>query len=292
VKEKVTRLIKFDWAIKNILRNKSNFDILEGFLSALLCREIKIMNILESESNQETREDKFNRVDLLAEEKNGDRIIIEVQIQKDYDYLLRILYGTSKLIVENIEKGTSYKKIKKVISVSILYYDFSGNKEEYIYYGRTEFKGIHTGEILKIKDKEKRVIDTIEWNKYPEYYLIEVNKFKDIIGSDIDEWIYLLKNDAGLESFKTKNIKKAMHKLNLKKMEEDERIRYDKYYFDMMKTESEIDSARSDGLYEGEKKGEKNKQIEIAKKMLQNNEPINKIIEYTALTENEIKKLK
>ena len=53
------KLIRFDWAIKRILRNKVNFVVLEGFLSELLFDNIKIEYILESESNQETEEEKL-----------------------------------------------------------------------------------------------------------------------------------------------------------------------------------------------------------------------------------------
>ena len=45
--------IRFDWAAKKILRDKKNFDILEGFLSELLKEDIKITGLLESEANQE-----------------------------------------------------------------------------------------------------------------------------------------------------------------------------------------------------------------------------------------------
>jgi hypothetical protein len=45
------RLIRFDWAIKTILRKKANFPILEGFLSELLHTDVVIESLLESESN-------------------------------------------------------------------------------------------------------------------------------------------------------------------------------------------------------------------------------------------------
>jgi hypothetical protein len=56
------RLVRFDWAMKKLLRNKANFSILEGFFSELLRRDITIQNILESESNKQTDDDKYNRV--------------------------------------------------------------------------------------------------------------------------------------------------------------------------------------------------------------------------------------
>jgi hypothetical protein len=60
------RLIRFDWAIKKLLRRKTNYGILEGFLSELLNFDVKIVKILESESNKEDQDDKYNRVDILV----------------------------------------------------------------------------------------------------------------------------------------------------------------------------------------------------------------------------------
>jgi len=45
-------LVSFDWALKSILRQKDNFDILEGFLSDLLNERIQIIDLLESEYRQ------------------------------------------------------------------------------------------------------------------------------------------------------------------------------------------------------------------------------------------------
>ena len=45
--------IRFDWAMKRLLRNKANFAVLEGFLTTLLNEKIVIQKLLESEGNQE-----------------------------------------------------------------------------------------------------------------------------------------------------------------------------------------------------------------------------------------------
>ncbi len=58
--------IRFDWAIKRLLRQKANFGILEGFLSELLKEDVKISEILESESNKEREDGKFNKIDILV----------------------------------------------------------------------------------------------------------------------------------------------------------------------------------------------------------------------------------
>ena len=67
-KHLANKYFRFDWAIKRLIRNKANYDVLEGFLSVLLGEDIKIVRFLESEGNQEAAEDKYNRVDILCED--------------------------------------------------------------------------------------------------------------------------------------------------------------------------------------------------------------------------------
>lgn len=108
-----TGYIRFDWAIKRPLRDKANFAILEGFISVLLGFSVKITEVLESESNQQTIEDKFNRVDLMVKSDNDEIFIVEVQLTRDLHFMKRILYGTSKAITEHIKLGETYKNVKK-----------------------------------------------------------------------------------------------------------------------------------------------------------------------------------
>jgi hypothetical protein len=61
-------LISFDYALKHLLRNKADYEILEGFLSELLMCNITVKNLGESESNKEHVTDKYNRVDVLVED--------------------------------------------------------------------------------------------------------------------------------------------------------------------------------------------------------------------------------
>ena len=141
------KLISFDWAMKRLLRSKANFEILEGFLSELIREDITILEILESESNKEDRADKFNRVDLKVRNKKNEIIIIEVQYEREIDYLQRLLYGTSRVVTEHIKENEPYSKIVKVISVNILYFNL-GQGEDYIYHGTTSFQGLHTHDEL------------------------------------------------------------------------------------------------------------------------------------------------
>jgi predicted transposase/invertase (TIGR01784 family) len=281
-------LVSFDWAAKKILRDKANFDILEGFLTTLLKQEIKIISILESEGTPEHATDKFNKVDLLVQNNHGELIIIEIQNNREVHYLERLLYGTSKLIVDHLQLGESYEKVKKVISISILYFLLGEGETDYVYYGSTAFYGLHDGSKLVLRRYKPEALwdGHIEVAKkiFPEYYLIEVERFQDIIKSDLDEWIYFFKNSEIKEEFKSKNIQRAREKLDLLKMPESERKAFERYLMNKASEKEVIETAKIDGGIE--------RNVEIAKAMLANNEPMEKIKQYTGLSEAEISDLK
>ena len=143
------QIIRFDWAMKRLLRNKANFSVLEGLLTTLLGEKIIIRRLLESESNQEDEYDKYNRVDMLAENSKGELVLIEVQNNNEYAYFQRMLFGTSKLVTEYINRGESYDKVRKVYSVNIVYFSL-GHGTDFVYHGKTEFRGIHTLSLIHI----------------------------------------------------------------------------------------------------------------------------------------------
>ena len=65
------KYIRFDWAVKRMLRDKANFGVLEGLITVLLNEPVHIVELLESEGNQDTADDKFNRVDIRAKNDRG-----------------------------------------------------------------------------------------------------------------------------------------------------------------------------------------------------------------------------
>lgn len=168
-------LVSFDWALKRLLRNKANFNILSGFLSELLFDDIRVEEILESEGNQDSDRDKFNRLDLLCRNQRNEFIIIEVQYHDESDYFHRCLYGTSKVITEYINKGEPYHQVKKVYSVNILYFDL-GHGDDYIYVGKTKFTGLHNKSNLTLSPTQQKKFDKSEpFEIFPEYILLKIN---------------------------------------------------------------------------------------------------------------------
>jgi len=255
------KLIRFDWAMKTLLRDKANFDILEGFLSALLEDDnIKILNILESETNAEDENDKFNRVDLLVQDSEKRKIYIEIQNTRETDYLESLLYATSKIIVENQNLGENFKDVSKVISISILYFNL-GIGNDYIYYGTTNFIGLNTGQELKVK-KRVNISETlepkykfVEKKIFPEYYLITVERYKNIVQKRIDEWIYVIKNNEIKEGSTSKNIDKLEKKLALMNMSDLDRKRYEKFLINTVRDQDVFDTAKEEALEVGREVG-------------------------------------
>ena len=111
--EAENKYIRFDWAVKRMLRDKANFAVLEGLVTVLLGEKIVIVELLESEGNQDSSDAKFNRVDIKAKNSKGEIIIVEVQLTRQLYYLQRMLYGVSKAITEHIQIGYKYYQLKK-----------------------------------------------------------------------------------------------------------------------------------------------------------------------------------
>ena len=112
----------------------------------------------------------------MVENSKGELVIIEVQNSKEYDYFHRILFGASKAITENIDGGEPYAAVKKIISVTIAYFDL-GQGKDYVYHGVTNFKGIHKGDILDLAVRQKELYNRKHVSDiFPEYYLIKIGQ--------------------------------------------------------------------------------------------------------------------
>lgn len=296
---KKRKLITFDWAIKRLLRSKANFGILEGFLSELLKEDITILDVLDSESNKEYKVDKFNRVDLKVRNHKQEIIIIEIQYDREYDYLQRIFYGVSKTAIEHLEENKPYSGITKVISINILYFDL-GSGTDYIYKGFTRFIGLHNHDILELNAKQKQLFkkDSVE-SLYPEYYLIKINRFNDIAKDTLDEWIYFLKNEEIKDNFTAKGLKEAEEKLSIMKLPEDEQKAYEHYKDDLHYQASLFESSFGDGYNEGKTEGKAEGIIEginqttktIAINLAKEGTAIETIAKVTGLLESHIKQI-
>ena len=250
-----SKYIRFDWAMKRLLRQKANFGILEGFLTTLLGMKIKIKNMLESESNQDDEEDKYNRVDMLAENDKGELFLIEVQNNTEYAYFQRMLFGTSKLITEYIKKGEGYENVRKVYSVNIVYFSL-GKGTDIVYHGKTEFRGIHNGDLLELSPFQikKFNVDAVS-DLYPEYYILKVNDFDRVAKSSLEEWVYYLNTGDVPKDAKAPGMEEVKEQLTIDRMNKAERSAYYKHLDNIVILRDNIYTEREEGRAEGREEG-------------------------------------
>ena len=297
------KYIRFDWAVKRMLRDKANFDVLEGLITVLLGEKITIVELLESEGNQEAEDDKFNRVDIKAKDSKGSIIIVEVQLTTQLYYLERILYGVAKAITEHISLGQRYSNVKKVYSINILYFDL-GKGADYLYHGRNTFVGVHTGDTLQINVKENNVLKMKTPEEvFPEYYIIRVNEFNDMATTPIEEWLDYLKNGRIKDDTTTPGLAEAREKLQYMQMSRADQIAYERHLDALAVQSDAFDAARIEGHAEGRavgieegrsigiEEGRTKEKLDIARNLKSLGVALNDISKATSLTVEEIETL-
>ena len=301
--EQKDKYIRFDWAIKRLLRNKANFGVLEGLLTVLLNEPIHIVEILESEGNQQRENEKFNRVDIKAKNSQDEIIIVEVQNTREIYYLERILFGVAKAITEHIELGNLYSEVKKIYSISILYFDL-GKGNDYLYHGQNTFVGVHTGDFLEVTTKEKdAIVHKLPSEIFPEYFLIRVNEFNKVAVTPLEEWIEYFKSGIIRPDTKAPGLEEARRKLVYYNMDKAEQLAYDEHVNALMIQNDVLSTAAmegrevgrvegsQEGREEGRQEGRQEEKIENARTMKSLNISADIIHQVTGLPLEEIDRL-
>lgn len=247
--------------MKRLLRDKANYVVLEGFLASLLGKRFKIHRFLESEGNQEDEEDKYNRVDILAESEDGELCIIEVQNSRELSYFHRMLYGVSKAITEYIGLGKPYKEVRKVYSINIVYFEL-GQGKDYVYHGKTEFVGLHQPHDtlkLSVRQNEKffgnKELDVMKRKAasdlFPEYYVLRVNDFDKVATTPLDEWIEFLKTGNISAKAKAAGLSEARERLRVDALSDKDKQAYYRHMESVRHMKSLFDTSRDEGYEEG-----------------------------------------
>lgn len=263
--ELTDRYIRFDWAIKRLLRQKANFGVLEGFLTVFLGEPITIVELLESEGNLLSEDDKLKRVGIKARNGKGEIIIVEIQNIRMLHYLECILLGVDKTIIEHINLGDSYNEVKKVYSISILYFDL-GVGNDYLYHGQNQFVGVHTGDRLQIRTKEQNaIVSRFPSEIFPEYILIRVNEFDKVAVTPLDEWMRYLKDGIIASDTTAPGLEEAREKLKYYSMTDQERHAYDEHLNAVMIQNDVLNTAKMEGRLEGRMEGRMEERLENAR---------------------------
>jgi hypothetical protein len=286
------KLVRFDWAIKKLLRHKANFSILEGFLSELLKFDATIVDVLEGEGNQENALDKYNRVDVLVKSAEGELMLVEVQNESQVDYFQRMIYGVSKLISEYIQQGEPYSQVKKVFSINIVYFEL-GQGSDYVYEYNGQFVGIHNGDVLQPNGSQRAAFGIAQVKDlFPQYYVLKVNNFNDVAKDSLDEWIYFLKNSEIQDNFQAQGLQEAAEKLKEDTLSPEEQRAYRQYQENRRIERSEIETALQEGEEKGIEKGIEQGLQKVALNALRQGQSDAVIRELTGLSQAQLDALK
>lgn len=261
----MSKLISFDFAIKYLLRDKGNYDIIEGFISALLKEQgyepVKILALLDTESNKEEYSQKKSLADLIVEDEHHNKYIIEIERQEVKNFVHKSCFNTSRSIVDQISSGNDFLSIKKIFHISLLYFEVGKSA---IYHGKTIVRELETQEKfnIHIKDDNGNIFDATE--VFPEYIFISIPQFNDKVEREIDEWLYVMKNEEVSPKFKSTSMRKVAEKLDVLRMTTEMRNEYYKYMKEVSTYKDAIDTAEDKGLTNGRAEG----RAEIIKTMI------------------------
>jgi predicted transposase/invertase (TIGR01784 family) len=295
-------LISFDYAIKYLLRNKGDYDIIEGFISALLATEgykpVKINALLESESNRESGDLKKSIADLVVQDEDENKYIVEIERSFTPNFMHKACFNTSRLVVDSIEGNQDYTTIKKVFHISLLYFSTQQMKKP-IYHGQTIVHEIDTANPVTLRIANQGLVLFKHQNVFPDYFFISIPRFNEVIHQEIDEWLYVMKRCEVRKDFKSPYMKKVMERLSVLKMTSEERTDYYHYLKEAVHSQDVLMAAeekgKSEGIQEGEErgivKGKAEEKAEIAKAMLAEGASLEFIQKVSGLTLQQIEEL-
>ncbi|WP_341761029.1 PD-(D/E)XK nuclease family transposase [Candidatus Tisiphia endosymbiont of Thecophora atra] len=285
-------LISFDYAIKYLLKDKGDYAVVEGFISALLktkgYKDVKIVALLETESNKEDSKSKRSLADVIVEDEDHHKYIIEIErneIERNVkdSFIHKACFNTSRLIVDNLAQREDYTQIIKIFHISLLYFPI-GNGNGVIYHGKTIIHEIETNERLNVHIKNMETFEVFDATDIlPEYFYISVPLFNDRLEKEIDDWLHVMKYDEVPPNYHSPYMRQVADKLNILKMTKEERANYSYYQKKLYNDRDELQAA--------EARGAAREKIVIAKNLLQAGLSIDVIAESTGLSIEEIQKL-
>lgn len=280
--------IRFDWAMKRLLRNTSNYVIIEGLLSTILSKTVTILQVIDTKPYADDDICERFRVDLLIVDSEGNEALIEIQNNNEYAYYQRTIFGLSKLITNVVNnRGEGYENVRKVYSVNIVYFSL-GHGKDFVYHGKTEFRGIHEGDLLELSPFQKQTFKVDEVSQlYPEYYILKVNDFNRVAKSPLEEWIYYLNTGEVPDNATAPGLDTVKSQLKLDRMSQDDLKAYYRHLDNIVILRDNIYTERAEGRAEGILEGKK----ETARNLKQMGISVENIAVATGLSENEIEEL-
>lgn len=282
--------ISFDYVFTNIFNNQYNINILESFIACYLDIPVEeIKGNIELLNRNLVLEEKITankQVDLIVNLK-GEKINIELSNRVDQGIIDRNIVYACNIHSRQLLHGTrNYNEIKKTIQINLN--NKTGDDLKKTYYLKSEKDEVLTKKfqidvINMVKGRE--LCYTKDETKLARWCSVILAKTKEeferALGDDLME----------------KEVKGKLETEVNKYSEDNETIAL---YTELSRTELEqntfIDTARKEGIEQGLEQGKEiginQRNIEIAKNLLEQNIDINVIEEATGLSKEQLEELK
>ena len=283
---------KMDIIFQAIFGEVGSENITKDFLEKILKRKIEKISLDKNPIlRRELKDDKLGVLDVVTELDGKEKCNIELQLIDKNNIIERMLYYWSKMYTRQIKAGDDYNKLEKTIVILIADFNIKGLEEvEY----HSTWKIIETNSVKKLILTDKFELDIIELSKI---------KGRENEKDQLLDWLIFLENPeserVARKMEENENLKEAVEKLD--RISEDEKMQRiielrekairDEHAIYAKGVDDGIEKGIQKGFEDGKEKGAREKQIEIAKKLLKSKVEIEIIIETTGLTEEEIKKL-
>ena len=296
-------VMKDDIMFKAFFSKKGNERFLKDFLNAILGKDIKIKKVIhDARLEQLAREQKYGVLDLDVELDSGEIINIEMQMNNHHNMEKRTTFYASKKITEQLGPKAQYTDLKKIIVIAILNYSFIDLPE-------------YVTKTVRVADKHREY----EINNDVTYYYIELEKFRKEnpdMKEPINQWLAFIDMERGdlleMAKEKSKIIKEAYGEYEVLTGEDEVKRIAEIRLMSHLEEQAAISSARKrgteeglkqgkeeglkqgkeEGLKQGKEEGIKQNKIEIAKKLLNSNMPIEQIMKITELSKENIEMIK
>ena len=252
---------KMDFVFKRIFGNEKHPNVLISFLNAVLnpIDPIQSVELKDTTIEKSHLEDKYSRLDVKAITNKGEHINIEIQLKDEYNMIKRSLYYWSKLYEGQLENGENYQKLSRTICINLLDFNLLNHSK------------FHSVYRLKDCETHEELTDVME------LHFIELKKMKEIqhieeIKSKLEAWIYFINHPESelvqkLEQVEI-DIKEAKAELIRLSGDRKERERYEKRRESRLNEVSALAYAEEKGIQQGIEQGAKQRNIEIAKNLL------------------------
>ncbi len=269
-----------DFGFKKLFGTEPNKILLIDFLNQILPQKHRIKDLSYSRNEQMglNELDRKAVFDLYCIGESGERFIVEIQKAKQNYFKDRSIYYSSFPIQEQAKKGEWSYRLEPVYTVGILDFIFDDHK--------LEDELLH---IVELKNQNCEVF----YDKLKFIY-IELPKFRkkeEELDTQFDKWLFVFKHLSGLQDRPKKLQDKIFERLfeaaEIAKFTPEEREAYEESLKNYRDLKNVVDTSREEGYREGLDK----RNIEIAKNMKNDGEPIEKIVKYTGLSKEEISKL-